>query len=621
VAAVAVLVDRVVASCPKVTVLATSREGLAVSAERVIPLPPMHVPDDDTLEAVAGCEAVRLFVERAGDVRPGFTVGADNAAVLARLCRRLDGIPLAIELAAARVRSLTLSDILSHLDRRFRLLTGGRRSALSRQQTLRGAIDWSYELLEDAERLLLGRLAVFAGGFDLVAVESVGAGGPVDALDVALLVDHLVDKSLVVADPSGPSSRFRLLEMIRDYMWDRLSESDETGEVSRRHAEFFVAFAAAADTGLRGPDELAWTERIEQELDNLRAAVSWAVDAGQADIALEIISSLASAFGIRIGAPFGPLAEKAAGMPQAAGHPLRCVALASAARAARDRGDTESARILADRALDAVNALPPGRASARARCRAFSGVTIVIAQQQDHVRLPEVFQRRLAAALELDDPWEQFYAHVGMLPILRQSEPSRAIAEGEENLRLARQLANPSMLAYATMLLAPFIAPSDPIRAEALLDEAIGITGATRNDFGGIRARQLLGSARTARGDHLRAAEAYLSAAELANQVGDRLSVFDALGALACDLAELGEREPALVLAAWAGGQGQSKDWTNRTFPDGPTLSAGSGAALARVLAETVSEGRQQLKDGAESLNDAEAIDLARTQLEKLAQK
>jgi hypothetical protein len=256
-------------------------------------------------------------------------------------------------------------------------------------------------------------LAVFAGGFDLAAAETIGAGGPVDALDVADLMDHLVDKSLVDADPSGPSSRFRLLEMIRDYMWDRLGESEETEEVSLRHAEFFIAFAAAAGNGLCGPDELSWTERLEQELDNMRAAVSWAIDAGRADVALEIIASLSTAYGTRIGAPFGPIAEKAAAMPQALGHSLRCVALASAARAARDRGDSDRAGILADSALDAVDALPPGRATARARCRTFSGVTIVLAQQQEHARLPEVFQGRLAAAMELDDPWEQFYARVG----------------------------------------------------------------------------------------------------------------------------------------------------------------------------------------------------------------
>jgi predicted ATPase/class 3 adenylate cyclase len=413
VGAVAALVERVVATCPHVVVLTTSREGLAVSGEHVVPLPPMQLPAGDTVDMVAGCEAVRLFVARAADVRPGFAVTLENAAVLAQLCRRLDGIPLALELAAARVRSMSLADILSHLDRRFRLLTGGRRSALSRQQTLRGAIDWSYNLLDDPERILLKRLAVFAGGFDLKAAETVGEGGPVDARDIVVLLDHLVDKSLVVADPSGRSSRFRLLEMIRDYTWDSLAESGESEDVSRRHARYYQAFAAAADRGLRGPDEVSWTEQVERDLDNLRAAVSWAVDAGHPDAALEIIASLSTAFGTRIGAPFGPMAEKAAATPQALGHPLRCVALASAARAARDRGDRDRARVLADSALEAVAVLPPGRASARARCRTFSGVFIVLRQLQDYARLREVARARFTAAMELDDPWEQFYARVG----------------------------------------------------------------------------------------------------------------------------------------------------------------------------------------------------------------
>jgi predicted ATPase len=271
VGAVATLVERVVAGCPHVVVLTTSRESLAVSGEHLLPLPPMQLPAADALDAVASCEAVRLFLARARDVRPGLAVTEDNAASLGQLCRRLDGIPLAIELAAARVRSMSLADIVSHLDRRFRLLTGGRRSALSRQQTLRGAIGWSFDLLANPERVLLRRLAVFAGGFDLAAAERVNEGGPVDALDVAVLLDHLVDKSLVVADPSGPSSRFRLLEMIRDYTWDRLGESGETDDLSRRHAQYYQAFAAAADRGLRGPDEVSWTEQVERDLDNLRA--------------------------------------------------------------------------------------------------------------------------------------------------------------------------------------------------------------------------------------------------------------------------------------------------------------------------------------------------------------
>jgi predicted ATPase len=294
VAAVATLVESVLVGCPNVVVLVTSRESLAVSGEHLVPLPPMQLPEGDALDVVASCEAVRLFVDRAEHVRPGFTVTPANAADLAELCRRLDGIPLAIELAAARVRSMSLPDIFARLDQRFRLLTGGRRSALSRQQTLRGAIDWSHDLLDDPERMLLRRLAVFVGGFNLAAAERVGEGGLLDALDIAVLLDRLVDKSIVVAEPSGRASRFRMLEMIRDYSWDRLRHSGETEDVCRRHAKYFEVFAAAAERGLRGPDYVSWIEQIERDLDNLRAALSWAIEAGEVDTAVEIVSSLAT---------------------------------------------------------------------------------------------------------------------------------------------------------------------------------------------------------------------------------------------------------------------------------------------------------------------------------------
>jgi predicted ATPase len=221
VAAAAGLVERVIGACPGVRVLATSREGLATAGERVLPLGPMEVPPEETIDALAPSEAIPLLADRAAEVRPGFAITAENAPLVGRLCRRLDGIPLA--LAAARLRSMSPADVLDHLDQRFRLLTGGRRTALSRQHTLRGAIDWSFELLDDEERAVLRRLGVFAGGFDLSAVEQVAAEGTVEAYDVANLVDRLVDKSLVVADPSGVTARYRLLEMLRDFVgaWRR----------------------------------------------------------------------------------------------------------------------------------------------------------------------------------------------------------------------------------------------------------------------------------------------------------------------------------------------------------------------------------------------------------------
>jgi hypothetical protein len=514
---------------------------------------------------------------------------------------------------------MSLADILSHLDQRFRLLTGGRRSALSRQQTLRGAIDWSLDLLDNLERTLLRRLAAFAGGFDLAAAETVGEGGPVDALDVAVLLDYLVDKSLVVADPSGPSSRFRLLETIRDYMWDRLRESGETEDVSRRHAQYYQAFAAAADRGLRGPDEVSWTEQVERDLDNLRAAVSWAANAGEVDMALEIIASLATGFGTRIGAPFGPIAERAASMPEAHDHPLRCVALASAARSALDRGEGDRARWLAEEALDASAALQTGRASANARIRTISGVLVVlfpdiVDHAQDVARYRDLSERRLAAAIELDDSWEKAFALVQSAGRFLYDDPARAIADTEEALRLARQLANPNALTYAPMTAGMVIAHTDPSRAETLFDEAIRNASAVRNHFAEIKARLALGRARTMRGDHLRAALAYLGAAELANRVGDRLALFHAVGGIACNLAQLGDQEPALLFATWAERHGRwPPDWASHPpFETSP--------ALSRLQTETTPETRQKLQDRAQPMADAEATALARATLEALSE-
>jgi hypothetical protein len=232
---------------------------------------------------------------------------------------------------------------------------------------------------------------------------------------------------------------------------------------------------------------------------------------------------------------------------------------------------------------------------------------------QDMPRLMDHAERYLAAAIELGDPLEKADALALIAGLCRGSDPSRAVAAGEEAVRLARQRANPSLLAYATMLLAPAIASSDPGRAETLLEEAIGIAGITGNDFAGIRARRNLGLARAARGDHLRAAEAFLAATEVASRVGDRLSVFDTLGAMACDLAELGHQESALLLATWAAMRGHwPEDWTsNPGFPDSP--------ALARLRADMSPEQRQQLDGQAEGIDDAEAIALARASLEALS--
>ncbi|WP_405731411.1 winged helix-turn-helix domain-containing protein [Streptomyces sp. NBC_01537] len=281
--AAAALAERLLADCPGVAVLATSREPLGVPGELVRPLDPLPQPP-----------ALRLLADRGAAARAGFTPGEDPEAC-AELCRRLDGLPLAIELAAARLRGLTPRQLADRLDDRFRILTGGSRTVLPRQQTLRAVVDWSWDLLEPDERILLRRLAVFAGGWTLEAVEEVcsgggvdGADGRIDAADIAVLLASLVDKSLVLADLTDDGARYRMLETISEYAAERLAASGERAGTERRHITHFREYVRTTDPLLRGPDQLLWLDRLEREHDNLRAALRRAVDAGDEQEALVI---------------------------------------------------------------------------------------------------------------------------------------------------------------------------------------------------------------------------------------------------------------------------------------------------------------------------------------------
>ena len=229
IAEVARLVTRIEQECPGVVVLATSREGLAVDGEQLIALPPLEAGTPaDAMERLATTDAVRLFVERARLVKADFALTDGNARAVAEVCQRLDGVPLAIELAAARVIALSPAQLAGRLDRRFQVLAGGRRGAVERHATLRAAIDWSYELLNSSEQRLLARMAVFPGASALEAVEEICSGDPVERDDVMDLVTALVSRSLVVAEDSDLGTRFRLLETIRQYGEERLAEWSET---------------------------------------------------------------------------------------------------------------------------------------------------------------------------------------------------------------------------------------------------------------------------------------------------------------------------------------------------------------------------------------------------------
>ena len=266
-------------SCAGLRILTTSRELLGLGGEHVYTVPTLSMPnpyDPVTLGALAAYDAPAMLVERARAVRPDLTLTERDADVLVRVCERLDGIPLAIELAASRLRSLSLSAVLDRLEDRFMLLAGSTRAAVPRQRTLRALIDWSYELCRPAEQLLWERLSVFTGGFTLVAAEGVCAGPDLPREHILDLIDHLVAQSILAPVPTDGPPRYRMLETIREYGWQRLGERDETGALCKRHCDHFLALAERIAGSWKGPGQAAGLTELRAERDNLQTALDWA---------------------------------------------------------------------------------------------------------------------------------------------------------------------------------------------------------------------------------------------------------------------------------------------------------------------------------------------------------
>ena len=301
--ACASLVNLLLRAGAGVTLIASSREPLRVAGEQVYPVPTMRLP-----EALPGAapsslfdvEALRLFADRARAVRPEFALTEDRATLVAEVCRRLDGIPLAIELAAARLRSMSLPEVAARLDQRMRLLTGGARAAQSRQKTLRSTIDWSHDLLDPSEQVLLRRLSVFAGGFWLEAAQAVCVGAGIIADDVLDLLASLVDKSLVVAEVIGDATRYRLLETMREYASEHLAASDDLATTHAHHQDHFLVLAESFVAHFVGANTGAWMARIECERDNLFAALAWSGGAASAERELRLAAAMGN-FGAALG--------------------------------------------------------------------------------------------------------------------------------------------------------------------------------------------------------------------------------------------------------------------------------------------------------------------------------
>ena len=473
--AAAELIEMLGRTCAGLVVLATSREDLAVDGERVLPVPSMTAPPAGTDVVSAGeAEAVRLFVERARWVDPEFGLTAGNVAAVVEVCQRLDGVPLAIELAAAWAAAITPAELAGGLDRRLATLSGGRRQAVPRHQTLRAAIDWSYDLLSDAERRLLARLAVFAGGCTRPAAEAVCSASPVVAGRVFDLLAGLVSKSLVVAQREGSETRYRLLETIREYGEERLEEWHEVEDVRAAHAEYFCGLGLALRKELTGPNQLAASRRFAAERDNLLACLNHALDCDDVDLGLRLLYAMPHP-GVQVGFRLNLPWDGVLGLTGAAGHPLYPFGLALAAYTAARQGDMR-ATALCEEALAAAARSGADRdrlveeyvlrthgavAVAKGRwddAAAFLDQTVELARSCPLPERSAVLSHSLAGAA---------FIHT------MAGHPDIAAPLAREGLDAARDLGAPAYIVANLIALAGALADRSPAQASALLIESL----------------------------------------------------------------------------------------------------------------------------------------------------
>jgi predicted ATPase/class 3 adenylate cyclase len=352
------LVVELLASCPAVSVLATSREGLGAPGEQILTVRSLAVPPQRAgTEEIVLTEGVRLFIDRARLVRDELSLDGPSLDSIAEICRRTDGIPLAIELAAARMQSMSAREVAERLDRRFALLTRGNRRALGRHDTLQAAVDWSYQLLDDDERFVLARCSVFNGGFSLAAAEHLVDGTDVDRVDVLDILDSLVRRSMLLAEDVDGSTRYRLLETIRQYSAERLEESGDAAAARRAHLTWCRTFIEGCCIGLRGRDGRAWFMELDRELDNWRAAVSYATEMRQLDALVVLLGSVPALalYSTHIGTVFSATAVDVLATVGEPDHAVTGVLLALLSYDLYLRGEYEQAVEMGGRACEIVD--------------------------------------------------------------------------------------------------------------------------------------------------------------------------------------------------------------------------------------------------------------------------
>lgn len=446
---VAGLTDAILRGCENVRVLATSREGLGIEGEQLRPIRSLPVPEGTTAAAALSSDATALFAERATAVAPAFRIDDTNSPAVVEICRRLDGIPLAIELASARVASMQPAEIAALLDERFRLLTGSRRRSVERHQTLRATVDWSYSLLGDLERTVYDRLGAFVGSFDGPAAQSVVADSAIGAFEVLDALGELVAKSMLAAEPTAEgTTRYQLLETLRQYALERLEETGEVDRYRRHHAAHYVTVAAELGRVVYGPDEVQARARLEREIDNLRAAVDWAIDAGDPELVCGLIIPLARESAWSRGSEVGSWAERALALID--DHPTRWQHLRLAAGNKAFFADANMAEAL--RMADAMLADPD--LPVHPRLDALILRSISLGQLDDMAGCIETLEEACARiTTDADvDPRDPTAITAGCnlsIYLALSGEVERAVTVAEDSLRRAQSFGGPSTLALA----------------------------------------------------------------------------------------------------------------------------------------------------------------------------
>jgi predicted ATPase/class 3 adenylate cyclase/Tfp pilus assembly protein PilF len=586
--ACAQLADSLLHACPDLRILTTSRAALGIAGELTYRVPSLSLPDLRRLppvgaglvSALTQYEAVRLFIERAIFSQPGFAVTNSNALAVAQVCQRLDGIPLAIELAAARVKLLSVEQIAERLDDRFRLLTGGSRTALPRQQTLRALIDWSYDLLSEAERALFRRLSVFAGGWTLAAAEAVCAGEDVDEYEILDLLGQLVDKSLVMMEEHGGEARFRLLESIRQYGAERLRASPEAAATHDRHGEFYLTLAEQAEPHLTGAEQATWLDRLEKEHVNLRAALGRMVEKGDAESGLRLGAALWRFWHVR-----GYLREGRARLATALALPSAATCASGRARAlngagalAHDQGDFEQAEALHRESL----AIARECGDRESLAVALNNLGNVALDQGSAAAAATFYQEALAL-------WQELGNMRGIATLLNnlgnvardRGDYEEATAFFRQSLALQRELGNQRGIASSLNNLGNLaISQGSYESAAALLDESLRGYQALGDSYGIAMALDNLACLALRQGSLKQAGALYRECLNACAELESRPAIAGCLEGLAGVMAARGH---PLRAARLYGAAEALRQAAGAPLPDSERLGYDRAIAMARI--------------------------------------